>query len=78
MYTLSIMTEISKGTYLEHAESFAMLFTNILSNLAELNGNLAYYTVVTMNNLVPVIGGHQQVKKIVLVSEKFVLNYFYV
>lgn len=61
MYTLSIMTEISKSTYLEHAESFAMLFTSILSSLTELNSNLAYYTVCTMRNLVPVIGGHQQV-----------------
>lgn len=61
MYTLSIMTEISKSTYLEHAESFAMLFTSILNSLPEPNSNLAYYTVCTMNNLVPVIGGHQQV-----------------
>lgn len=52
---------MSKSTYLEHAESFAMLFTNTLSSLTEPNSNLAYYTVQTMNNLVPVIGGHQQV-----------------
>lgn len=61
MYTLSIMTEMSKCTYLEHAESFAVLFTNILNSLTELDSNVAYYTVQTMNNLVPVIGGHQQV-----------------
>lgn len=61
MYTLSIMTEMSKGTYLEHAESLAVLFTNTLNSLTEPNSNLAYYTVQTMNNLVSVIGGHQQV-----------------
>lgn len=55
------MTEISKGTYLEHAESLAVLFTNTINTLTEPNSNLAYYTVQTMNNLVPVIGGHQQV-----------------
>lgn len=62
MYTLSIMTEISKGTYLEHAESLAVLFTNTLNSLTEPNSNLAYYTVQTMSNLVSVIGGHQQVR----------------
>lgn len=61
MYTLSIMTEMSHGSYLVHAESFAMLFTNILNNLTQLDSNLAYYTVVTMKNLVPIISGHQQV-----------------
>ena len=61
MYTLSIMTEISQGSYINHADAFAILFTNILNTLPELNSNLAYYTVVTMNNLVSVIAGHQQV-----------------
>ncbi|XP_060535658.1 importin-4-like isoform X2 [Cylas formicarius] len=60
MYTLSIMTEISQSSYIVHAESFAALFTNILSGLNELSSNLAYYTVTTMKNLVPVIGSHQQ------------------
>ncbi|KAJ8924603.1 hypothetical protein NQ315_000753 [Exocentrus adspersus] len=60
MYTLSIMTEISQGSYIVHAESFAVLFTNILNTITELKSNLAYYTVTTMKNLVPVIGGHQQ------------------
>ncbi|KAJ8956967.1 hypothetical protein NQ314_006627, partial [Rhamnusium bicolor] len=59
MYTLSIMTEISQSSYIVHAESFAILFTNILNNITELKTNLAYYTVTTMKNLVPVIGGHQ-------------------
>ncbi|XP_018577628.1 importin-4 [Anoplophora glabripennis] len=60
MYTLSIMTEMSQSSYIVHAESFAVLFTNTLNNITELNSNLAYYTVTTMKNLVPVIGGHQQ------------------
>ncbi|XP_068893273.1 importin-4-like [Tenebrio molitor] len=60
MYTLSIMTEISQGSYINHADAFAILFANILNTLPELNSNLAYYTVVTMNNLVSVIAGHQQ------------------
>ncbi|XP_049818951.1 importin-4-like isoform X2 [Aethina tumida] len=64
MYTLSIMTEMSHGSYLVHAESFAMLFTNILNNLTQLDSNLAYYTVVTMKNLVPIISGHQQMVNI--------------
>mgnify|MGYP005985912511 CR=1 FL=1 len=61
MYTLSIMTEISQGSYINHADAFAILFTNILNTLPELNSNLAYYTVVTMYNLVSVIAGHQHV-----------------
>ncbi|GJQ87137.1 hypothetical protein Trydic_g23982 [Trypoxylus dichotomus] len=60
MYTLSIMTEISKGSYLPHAEVFAVLFTNILNSVSDPSCNLAYYTVITMNHLVAVIGGHQQ------------------
>lgn len=66
MYTLSIMTEMSQGSYIVHAESFAVLFTNILNNISELKSNLAYYTVTTMKNLVPVIGGHQQVSDVTL------------
>lgn len=61
MYTLSIMTEISKGSYISHAQAFASLFTDTLNSLTELNNNLAFYTVLTMNHLVPVIGGHQEV-----------------
>lgn len=61
MYTLSIMTDISKSSYIVHAELFANLFSNVLTGLPELNSNVAYYTVVTMKNLVAVIGGHQQV-----------------
>ncbi|KAJ8963724.1 hypothetical protein NQ317_011346 [Molorchus minor] len=59
MYTLSIMTEISHSSYIVHAESFAVLFTNILNQLTDLKSNLAYYSVATMKNLVPVIGGNQ-------------------
>lgn len=61
MYTLSIMTEISKSSYIVHAEVFANLFSTVLTGLPELNGNIAYYTVLTMKNLVAVIGGHQPV-----------------
>lgn len=61
MYTLSIMTEIAQSSYIVHAESFAILFTTILNQLTDLKSNLAYYTVITMKNLVSVIGGHQQV-----------------
>lgn len=61
MYTLSIMTEISKGSYLPHAEVLATLFTNMLTNMQELSSNLAYYTVITMKHLVSVIGGHHHV-----------------
>ncbi|XP_017781860.1 PREDICTED: importin-4-like [Nicrophorus vespilloides] len=60
MYTLSIMTEISKESYIEHSEEMARLFINILNGLPDLSSNLAYYTVITMKNLVSVIGGHQQ------------------
>ncbi|CAH2014578.1 unnamed protein product [Acanthoscelides obtectus] len=60
MYTLSIMTEIAQSSYIVHADSFAVLFTNILNQLTDLKSNVAYYTVTTMKNLVPVIGGHQQ------------------
>lgn len=61
MYTLSVMTEISHSSYIVHAESFAVLFTNIFNGLSQPNNHLAYYTVVTMKNLAPIIGGHQQV-----------------
>ncbi|XP_074042768.1 importin-4 [Leptinotarsa decemlineata] len=59
MYTLSIMTEVAQSSFIVHAESFAILFTNMLNQLPELKSDLAYYTVMTMKNLVPVIGGHQ-------------------
>lgn len=63
MYTLSIMTEISKGSYIEHAEALGTLFTNILNSLQDLvsGANVAYYTVITMKNLASVIKGHQHV-----------------
>lgn len=77
MYTLSIMTEISKSTYLEHAESFAVLFTNTLSNLTELNSNLAYYTVQTMNNFAPVISGHQEVRSSFFVCVLFLIKLYF-
>lgn len=58
------MTEISKGSYIIHAELLANLFTNMLTNITDLNTNVAYYTITTMKNLVSVIGGHQQVEPI--------------
>lgn len=61
MYTLSIMTEMSHSSYIAHAESFAVLFTNTLNGLTQPYTNLGYYTVITMKNLVPIMGGHQQV-----------------
>nr|CAH7764214.1 unnamed protein product [Callosobruchus chinensis] len=60
MYTLSIMTEIAQSSYIVHADSFAVLFTNILNQSTDLKSNMLYYTVTTMKNLVPIIGGHQQ------------------
>lgn len=59
MYTLSIMTEMSKGSYINHAEVFGVLFNNMINSLTDLNSNLAYYTLITMYHLVPVIAGHQ-------------------
>lgn len=61
MYTLSIMTEISKGSYIVHADVLGSLFTNMLTQVPDLNTNLAYYTIITMKNLVSVLPGHQQV-----------------
>lgn len=61
MYTLSIMTEISKGSYIIHADVLGNLFANMLTNVPDLNTNLAYYTIITMKNLASVISGHQQV-----------------
>ncbi|KAB0797014.1 hypothetical protein PPYR_11075 [Photinus pyralis] len=60
MYALSIMTEISKDSYIIHLESFAVLFNTTFSSLPSVNCDLAYYTVVTMKHLVPIITGHQQ------------------
>ncbi|KAF5282240.1 hypothetical protein FQA39_LY17660 [Lamprigera yunnana] len=60
MYTLSIMTEISKDSYIIHLESFAALFTTTLNSLTTLNCDLAYYTVLTMKHLTSIITGHQQ------------------
>ena len=71
MYTLSIMTEMSHSSYIVHAESFAVLFTNILSGITDLKSNLAYYTVITMKNLVPLVTGHQQVSRHVRLLEYF-------
>lgn len=55
------MTEISKGSYIVHAEVLGNLFTNMMTNVPDLNTNLAYYTIITMKNLVSVISGHQEV-----------------
>ncbi|XP_050512029.1 importin-4 [Diabrotica virgifera virgifera] len=60
MYTLSIMTEIAQSSYIVHAESFAILFTNIINQLTDLKLNVGYYTIITMKNLVPAIAGNQQ------------------
>ncbi|CAG9821795.1 unnamed protein product [Phaedon cochleariae] len=60
MYTLSIMTEVSQSSYIIHAESFAVLFSSMLNQVSDPKSNLAYYTVITMKNLVSVIGSHQQ------------------
>ncbi|KAK9877960.1 hypothetical protein WA026_020178 [Henosepilachna vigintioctopunctata] len=60
MYTLSIMTEMSQGSYINHADDLSVLFTNVLNALQDSNSNLAYYTIMTMNNLVPTIAGHQK------------------
>ncbi|XP_050295458.1 importin-4-like [Anthonomus grandis grandis] len=60
MYTLSIMTEMSNSSYIIHADSFSHLFSNILNGLSQPKSNVAYYTVMTMKNLVPIISGHQQ------------------
>lgn len=61
MYCLSIMTEIAKDSYIVHLDAFSALFTNILNGLQAPNSDLAYYAVLTMKQLVPIIGGHQQV-----------------
>lgn len=61
MYTLSIMTEMSVDQYINHADSFAFLFTNILTNTPELNSQLTYYTLMTMKHFATVIEGHQEV-----------------
>lgn len=60
MYTLSIMTEMSVDQYINHADSFAFLFTNILTNTPELNSQLTYYTLMTMKHFATVIEGHQE------------------
>ncbi|CAG9770533.1 unnamed protein product [Ceutorhynchus assimilis] len=61
MYTLSIMTEMSNKVFIVHAASFAVLFTQTFNKLPQPNTNVAYYTVVTMKNLVPLISGQQQI-----------------
>lgn len=69
------MTEISKSSYLEHAQVLGDLFTSLLNNLPDLSSNLAYYTVITMKNIVSVIGGHQQVRQqLVMILENVVNN----
>lgn len=60
MYTLSKMTEMSQGSYIPCIEQLSILFTSNLSSITDLTSNIAYYTVLTMNNLVTVISGHQQ------------------
>lgn len=56
------MTEVAQSCYIVHAESFGVLFCNILTQLTDLRSNVGYYTICTMKNLVSVIGGHQQVR----------------
>ncbi|XP_044765904.1 importin-4-like [Coccinella septempunctata] len=60
MYTLSITTEMSNGSYIPHFDSLASLFANTLNGLDDFSSNLAYNTIRTMKHLVPTMGAHQQ------------------
>ena len=68
MYTLSVITEVSPDQFLNHAQSMAFLFSNILNSVQDLGSPLAYYTIITMIHFVPLAEGDQGVSFFIYVS----------
>ncbi|XP_071445043.1 importin-4-like [Hetaerina americana] len=62
MYTLSVITEISPDQFEKHLSSMMFLFNGTLNSLQDLGSPLAFYTVLTLNSLVPVIGSDANVQ----------------
>ncbi|XP_046390558.1 importin-4-like [Ischnura elegans] len=56
MYALSVVTEISSEQFESHLSSLMVLFNNTLNSLQDLGSLLGFYTILTLNSLVPVIG----------------------
>lgn len=61
MYTLSTMTEVAAHAYLPHAQSVVFLLANTLNGLQDLGHPVAYYVLLTLTHLVPLVEGNQAV-----------------
>ncbi|KAK2578828.1 hypothetical protein KPH14_002445 [Odynerus spinipes] len=59
MYTLATMTEIAPDAYHVYAESVVILLSQTLSNLQDLGNPIAYYVIQTLQNLIPLVEGNQ-------------------
>ncbi|XP_046413500.1 importin-4-like isoform X1 [Neodiprion fabricii] len=59
MYTLSTMTEVAPQAYLPHAQSVVFLLENTLNGLQDLGHPVAFYVLLTLTHLVPLVEGNQ-------------------
>lgn len=62
MYTLATMTEIAPSAYFVYAESVVVLLSQTLNNLQDLGNPIAYYVIQTLQNLIPLVEGNQNVR----------------
>lgn len=56
------MTEIAPSAYFVYAESVVVLLSQTLSNLQDLGNPVAYYVIQTLQNLIPLVEGNQNVR----------------
>ncbi|KAG8238815.1 hypothetical protein J437_LFUL010529 [Ladona fulva] len=56
MYTLSVITKSCPDQFEKHISSLMFLFNNTLNSLEDLGSPVAFYIIITINNLIPVIG----------------------
>ncbi|KAF7381213.1 hypothetical protein HZH68_016088 [Vespula germanica] len=61
MYTLATMTEIAPSAYFVYAESVVILLSETLNSLQELGNPIAYYVIQTLQNLIPLVEGNQNI-----------------
>ncbi|XP_014603697.1 PREDICTED: importin-4-like isoform X1 [Polistes canadensis] len=59
MYTLATMTEVAPNAYKIYADSVVTLLSQTLNNLRDSEYSIAYYVMQTLQNLIPLINGNQ-------------------
>ncbi|KAI4495616.1 hypothetical protein M0802_008451 [Mischocyttarus mexicanus] len=59
MYTLATMTEVAPTAYKVYADSVITLLSQTLNNLQDSEYSIAYYAIQTLQNLIPLVDGNQ-------------------